>query len=106
MSWLPLFTTAGGTEYYFKDNGDGTYQVSSFQEVDPFLDRNVAMANHNDGWSASKDLRRLASVPLNLLRKWREEEGFDALNPHHDDVLKRKLNDIDFQKLRTAHWRV
>lgn len=106
MSWLPLFTTAGGTQYWFKDNQDGTYEVTSFQEVDPFLDHNHRLLTENDGWSKSKELRRIGSIPLNLIRKWKEEEGFDALNPQHDDKLRQRFNDIDYQKLRTAHWRL
>lgn len=106
MSWQPLFTSPSGTEYFFKDNGDGTYEVFSTQENDALLDRNAAMANHNDGWSASRDIRRAASIPMNLIQKWRNEEGWNALDPKHDDKLTAKLNDIDYRKLRTAHWRV
>lgn len=106
MTWRPLWKTEGGTEAFIKDNQDGTFTVWSTQECDPLLDQNKAMANHNDGWSPSRDLRRAGSIPLNLIEKWKHEEGFDALNPHHADKLKQKLNDSDWAHLRTAHWRV
>lgn len=106
LDWKPLWTTAGGTQVFFKDNGDGTYTVWSTQDNDPILERNAAMANENNGYSPSRDIRRMASIPLNLIQKWKHEEGFDALNPHNQDALTRKMNDIDYSKLRTAHWRV
>lgn len=106
MTWRPLWTNPNGSQAFFKEEADGTYTVWSTQENDPILEQNKAMANHNDGWSASRDIRRAGSIPLTLIEKWKNEEGFDALNPHHADKLKRKLNDGDWSHLRTAHWRI
>lgn len=102
MTWVPLFTSPTGTEYYVRDNHDGTYTVWSTQDADPILDRNKAMYTHNDGYSPSRELRRAASIPVNLIAKWREEEGINVLHPDHADALKRKLNDSDYLYLRTA----
>lgn len=105
-SWVPLMTGPTGTQYYFRANGDGTYDVWSTQEVDPILDRNKAMYTHNDGYSPSRELRRAASIPMNLIQKWRNEEGINVLHPDYADALKRKLNDIDYLYLRTAPGRI
>lgn len=102
MTWLPLWTDPSGTQTFFKDNQDGTYTVWSTQENDPLLDQNVAMQNHNDGWSASRDLRREGSVPMALIEKWKREENVNVLHPSGHDFLKRKLNDGDYWKLRTS----
>lgn len=105
-SWQPLWTMPDGRQAFFRDNGDGTYTVWSTQENDDILDRNKAMANHNDGWSPTRELRRAASIPLGLMHQWKVEDGVDVLRAEGREFLKRKLNDIDYQHLRTAPGRI
>ncbi len=100
--WQPLMTSPSGVEYFFRDNEDGTFTVWSTQENDPILERNKAMANHNAGWSRDKTIRREASIPMGLIQHWRETEGVNVLHPSGHDFLKKKLNDSDFQLLRTS----
>lgn len=76
------------------------------QDVDPILDANMAMRNHNDGYSPSRELRRVGSIPVHLIHKWKLEEGWDAFDPDHAEKLRQKLNDLDFIKLRTADGRL
>jgi len=99
--WQPLWTTEHGAAYV-RDNEDGTFDVWSTQENDPFLERNRAMANHNDGWSPTRELRREGSVPMGLIEKWKREEGVNVLHRSGHDFLTRKLNDIDYLYLRTS----
>jgi hypothetical protein len=106
MTWLPLWTSPTGVQTFFKDNHDGTYTVMSTQENDPILERNKAMANHNDGYSPSRELRRAASIPFLLIEKWKQEEGVNVLRSDGADFLKRKLNDADYAHLRTAPGRI
>lgn len=101
-AWLPLWKTPGGTETFFRDNEDGTFTVFSTQENDPFLERNRVLANSGDGFSPSRDFRREGSVPLALVEKWKTEEGVNVLHPEGHDFLRKRLNDIDFQHLRTS----
>lgn len=103
LSWQPLWTLPDGRKAFFRDNEDGSYTVWSTQENDPLLDRNRAMANHNDGWSPTRELRREASIPMGLINKWKQEEGWDPLRPDlYGDKLSRRLNDIDWMYLRTS----
>jgi hypothetical protein len=103
-AWQPLMTSAGGVEYFFRDNEDGTYTVWSTQENDPFLERNKVLQNAGDrGYtSASKEFRREGSVPLGLIQHWRETEGVNVLHPSGHDFLRKKLNDSDWRGLRTS----
>lgn len=104
--WRHLWTNPSGSEVFMRDNGDGTYTVWSTQDCDPMLEENKVLANHDAGWSPSKDLRRIASIPLSFISEYRQNTGVDLLNPHHDDARKRLFNDGSFSHLRTAHWRV
>lgn len=108
MSLKPLLLSdqPGGVDHYWRDNGDGSGDVVSVQDVGAILDMNKAMANHNDGWSPSKELRRAAFIPNIIRDKWLNEEGWDAYRPDlYGDKLRQKLNDPDWAYLRTAHWR-
>lgn len=100
--WQPLMTGVDGVQYFFRDNEDGTYTVWSTQENDQFLERNKILANEGDGYGATRELRREGSVPFGLIEKWKQEDGVNVLHPSGHEFLKRKLNDIDFQHLRTS----
>ena len=99
---IHLLTTEQGIRHEWEDHEDGTYTVHSSQDVETLLDLNKAMANHNDGYSPSKDIRRAARVPLIIWLKWLNEEGWDAWAPENEKKLFRKLNDPDWKWLRTA----
>jgi hypothetical protein len=103
-----LLTTSarGGIRHYWRDNVDGSASIATYQDVDPILDLNKAMATHNDGYSPSRELRRAASIPMTLIYKWLHEEGWNALNPAHGDRLKKKLNSSEYLYLRTAPGRL
>lgn len=103
---IPLFTSAAGITHALRPDGDGTYSVVSSFDCEPILDQNKAMANHNDGYSPSREMRRVASIPLILIHKWLTEEGWNALDPACADKLKAKLNSSDFAYLRTAPGRL
>jgi hypothetical protein len=85
---------------------DGALIIERAQDCAPILDRNKTLANDGDGFSASRAMRRVASIPLVLIEKWANEEGIDFFNPDHADAIKRKLNDPDYLWLRTAPGRV
>lgn len=98
---------AGDVAHGWRDNGDGTSTIVSVQDVAPALERNKAMAAHNDGWSPSRELRRAAFIPNIIRQKWLTEEGWDAYRPDlYGEQLRRKLNDPEWRYLRTAEWRV
>jgi len=101
-----LYRSSGGIDHYWVGNGDGTYTISSEQRVDVILDKNRAMANHNNGYSPSREMRRVGSIPNIVALKWLKEEGWWCFEPANADKLMRKLNDIDYRWLRTAPGRL
>ena len=58
------------------------------------------MANHNDGYTPSRDMRRVASIPAAVRLKWMIEEGWDWMDYHQDEGVARKLA----QKLNSSEW--
>lgn len=102
-----LKTTAAGISWWMEkvaDTGDMArdYAIHSHQEVDHVLDHNKAQATENDGYSPDRSMRRVASIPMALIQKWKEEEGWDAFDPEHADKLAQKLNSNEYLHLRTA----
>lgn len=103
MARRHLFTSGAGVSYDFEDTGNGEYLIHGTQDLTALLDRNRAMANHNDGYTPSHDMRRVATIPAIIRNKWLNEEGWDAYRPDLYGVeLMRKLNDPDWRYLRTA----
>tara|TARA_R110001606_G_scaffold18613_3_gene69682 strand:+ start:1646 stop:1972 length:327 start_codon:yes stop_codon:yes gene_type:complete len=94
-----------GTKYFFEDNG--TLTVKNSQDVEPILKKNKRMYNDGDGYSASKDLKRVASIPTLVLTLWSKEYNgsnnwFGLPADERKKILKRKLNSNEFRYFRTA----
>lgn len=96
---------ADGTKYYFEE--DGTLTVKNSQDVNPILEKNKRMYNDGNGYSKSKDLKRVASIPTLILTLWAKEYNgsnnwFGLPNDERKKILKRKLNSNEFRYFRTA----
>lgn len=104
-----LFRSSGGVDHWMLRDGDETRFVSG-QDVAPMLEQNKQMATHNDGYSQSRELRRVASIPYGVGLKWLNEEGWWFMDASKDpDVAKKlaaKLNSSEYLYLRTAEGRV
>jgi hypothetical protein len=104
-----LFRSHAGLDHFIVQDADGT-RFETVGETDPIVERNKAMATHNDGYSPSRELRRVASIPYIVGLKWRNEEGWWFLDAGHDpDVARKlaeKLNDPEWRHLRTAEGRI
>ena len=102
----PLFTSSAGIRHYWRPIGGDDYEVVSLQDAAPILERNKKAATHNDGYTPSREMRRAASIPLILVLKWLNEEGWYAFDPACAGKLKQKLNSSDYAWLRTAPGRL
>jgi hypothetical protein len=98
---------AGDVAHWSEPDGEGGLVIHSVQDVAPVLERNKALQTHNDGYSPSRELRRVAFIPNIIRLKWLNEEGWDAWRPDlYADRLAAKLNDPEWRHLRTAPGRV
>ena len=98
---------AGDVAHYAEDDDNGGLLIHSVQDVAPVLERNKALQTANDGYSPSRELRRVAFIPNILRLKWLNEEGWDAYRPDlYGEKLVAKLNDPEWLFLRTAPGRV
>lgn len=104
-----LFRSSAGVDHWMIHDGNET-RFAATQDVAPVLEQNKKMATHNDGYSQSRELRRVASIPYGIGLKWLNEEGWWFMDASKDpDVAKKlaaKLNSSDYAYLRTADGRV
>jgi hypothetical protein len=77
--------------------------VQSYQDVEDIIERNKALA----GEPQKGDLRHVASIPLNIINQWLQEEwdrgnvGLRMSGPEFDALVAGKLRDPDWRFLRT-----
>lgn len=111
---IPLFRSSGGVDWYWQDDDTGPgAKAIAVQEITPILEQNQAMASHNDGYSPSREMRRVATIPASVRLLWLNTEGWDCFSPDPDcqKKLAAKLDDPEWHYLRTApgrvgdHWR-
>lgn len=104
-----LFRSSAGVDHWMIQEGKET-RFAATQDVAPMLEQNKAMALHNDGYSPSREMRRVASIPYAIMLKWQNEEGWWAMDAGKDDLVAKKLaaklNSSEYMYLRTADGRL
>lgn len=71
----------------------------------PILEENKRLQTMNDGYSPSRDIRRVASIPKIVVEQWMKE-GVNIFDRNCRAEIKRRLNDPENLWLRTAPGRV
>lgn len=108
-----LLQSSAGIRHGWRENADGSVDFVSQQDVAPILEQNKAMQTHNRGYTPTKEMARVASLPMSIVYKWLREEGwfaFDA-DPDCQRKLAQKLDSSEYRYLRTSeiiigdHWR-
>tara|TARA_R100000808_G_scaffold3605_4_gene12621 strand:+ start:740 stop:1072 length:333 start_codon:yes stop_codon:yes gene_type:complete len=96
---------------FIKDDLDGKIAIKEEVNIDSHLKHNKKLFTLNNGYSKSKDLKRVASIPTIALSVWANEyngsSNWFAL-PHQvqKQILKKKLNSNEFRYFRTAEGRL
>ena len=84
---------------------DDQFVVSRTQDVEPILNQNKKRQNDGlDGYSPSRDLKQIASLPLVVAESWMKTDGVNWLQLTGSDrekYLRKKLNAPDNAFLRT-----
>lgn len=92
----------GMTEFFHYDQATSSFSIETVQDVEPILEANKRAANDTDGYTPSRDMRKIASIPLNIVELWKAKYGIDIFNKNHEGGVRRLLNDPDWRYLRTA----
>lgn len=91
------------TRWYW-DEADRKVHVQRLQDVESNLSAYAAERNAYSDYRPFAKAQglgtKVAEIPLGLYEQWRKE-GFDAITGD-DKELRRRLNDREFSKFRTA----
>jgi len=96
---------------YHSDDSNKQVVIERNVNYKPIIEHNKKMYNHNDGYSKSRDLKRVASIPTLVLELWTKEYNgsgnwFALSKEEQQKILKKKLNSSEFQYFRTAPGRL
>ena len=86
------------------DQASDTLIIRESQDLSPIFDRNAELRNEGisgDGYSDTRELRRVASIPLVVVNQW-YREGFNIFDEKNAAELKRRLNDSENLFMRTS----
>jgi hypothetical protein len=90
------------TKYHYDESNDRLF-IERIQDTNQIVDINKKAANSaQTNWRG--DLHHVASIPLVLIEKYKNEFGIDLMNDK--EALKRFLNDPDNKFLRTKPGKV
>ena len=94
-------------ETFSLDEMEKKIVVNEEVNIDPHLKHNKILLNQDDGYSKSRDFKRVASIPTLALSVWAKEYNGDgnwfALPKEvQTKILKTKLNSNEFKYFRTA----
>jgi hypothetical protein len=101
MSRRLLFRSSAGIDHYMIEDGNET-RFEAVAPTDPIIEHNKKLVTHNDGYTADRSIRRVASIPYIVMLHWLYSEGWWALDPECADKLAAKLNSSEYAHLRTA----
>lgn len=101
MSRQFLLTSTRGIDWYMHDDGETT-RYEAVSPTEAILDRNKAELTHNDGYSPSREMRRVARIPYIVGLQWLNDEGWWFEDPANANKLADKLNSSEWAHLRTA----
>ena len=93
-----LLTSAHGIDNYAHREG-GKLIIENVFDAEPILEANkIASNDGTGGWTPSRNMRKVASVPIALLELWNSM----GISPTKDrKEFLRRLNDPDLRGFRT-----
>jgi hypothetical protein len=87
------------------DHSEDKVILNSVQDIEPILELNKKEQNNDSmygiGNTETLGMRKVASIPLVVIEKWKQELGFDIMNKNDWPKVKQLLNDPENRFFRT-----
>ena len=98
---------ADATKTKYIKESDGKLTINNQQDLNPLMKRNKRLYTLNDGYTKSKDMRRVASVPPIILQIWSKEYNgtnnwWGLPKEIQKKIMRTKLNSNEFRYFRTS----
>jgi len=95
----------GPVDIFHEDASTGNSIIETVQDVEPILKANVQEYNEGDGYSESRELRKVASIPMIEVHKL-FQQGINVFDKADWPKIAAKLDDPDWLKFRTAPGKI
>jgi hypothetical protein len=96
----------GIAEFLHHDEAEDRFALELVADVEAVIERNKALYNEGDGYSSSREWRRVASFPPIAIEIFKQVWGADPLRGGNEELLRRLINDPALRHFRTAAGRV
>lgn len=93
---------SGAVETFDYDESSDTAIIHRSADVQPIIDRNKELENHSDPYNAARDMKLVASIPMEVALIWLQRYGIMAWKKEHWSKVRRLLNDNEWKYLRTS----
>jgi GTP-sensing pleiotropic transcriptional regulator CodY len=95
------------TKFNYDHNEDKVI-LENVQDIEPLLELNKKELNKDYlyGGVETDGMRKVASIPLIIIEKWKRELGIDIMNKNDMPKVKKLLNDPEYRWLRTHESRI
>lgn len=99
MTQTPKVQMVEHQDEYIFDAGKLIIRTSV--DVEPLIEEIQAEKNENpNGFSKSRNWRKIGSLPMIIIEKWLREKGIDLMKPGNEKYVKQALNEMT--KFRTV----
>ena len=88
-------------EIFFEGLNSERMIIRRSEDVEPVIDDVTAFKNSSrNGFTASKNFRKIGSIPLIVIHQWLTEKGIDLMDPANEKHIRQALNEMT--KFRTV----
>ena len=85
------------------DEGEDVTRIGRLQDCEPIIENNKRLQTMNDGYSPSRELRRVASIPLMVFENWLKADGLTWAD--YCAMDKRSQAQYRAKRLMSSDWR-
>jgi len=88
-------------EFFFEGLKSERMIIKRTEDVEPVIDEVTEFKNETrNGFSKSRNWRKIGSIPLIVVEQWIREKGIDLMAPGNEKYVKQALNEMS--KFRTV----
>jgi hypothetical protein len=88
-------------EFIFEGKFSERMIIRRTEDVEPVIEDVLDFKNNTDnGFSKSRNYRKIGSLPLIVIDQWLREKGIDLMKPENIRYVKQALNEMN--KFRTV----
>jgi len=95
----------GPVDVFHEDKSEGKSIIETIQDVEPILKANVEEYKSGDGYSRSRELKKVASIPLVEVHRLMQR-GINIFDRNDWPKIAAKLDDPDWLKYRTSPGKI